>query len=93
MSDGDAGASADSACGRPDCGAGVSDGVDWRAARFGRGGYVHLCGAAGFDGDGEHDGADRREAGDQDGGYDGTWGNDHARVPDSVDRIGVRAFW
>jgi hypothetical protein len=93
MSDGDAGASADSACGRPDRGAGVSYGVDWRAARFGRGGYLYLCGTAGFDGDGEHDGIDRRETGDKDGGYDGAWGNDHPGLSYGVDWVGVHAFW
>ena len=92
MSDGDAGASADSARWRADCGAGVSDGIDWRAARFGRGGYVYVCGSAGFDGNGEHDGADWRQAGDQNGGYDGAWRVDHPWVHDGVDRIGVHAF-
>ena len=85
MSDGDAGASADSACRRTDCGAGVSDGIDWRATCFGRGRYVYVCGSAGFDGNGEYDGADRGEAGDTDGGHDGAWRDDHARVPNGVD--------
>ena len=92
MSDGDAGASADSACGRADRRAGVPDSIDWRATRFCCGRYVYVCGTAGFDGDGEHDGIDRREAGDTDGGYDGAWGNDHPGLPYGVDWVGVRAF-